>query len=94
MRGSLVALTLFTLVPVGLPAQVPGDAANDIGDVQFQVSCQPAVRADFDRAVALLHHMMYVEARASFEGIAEADPTCRASRRRTPRAGWRTGASR
>jgi tetratricopeptide (TPR) repeat protein len=44
--------------------------------VHFRVSCGPAVRADFDRAVALLHHMMYVEARATFAGIAEEDPAC------------------
>jgi tetratricopeptide (TPR) repeat protein len=44
--------------------------------VDFQVSCAPEVRADFDDAVALLHHMMYEESRSAFESIAAKDPEC------------------
>lgn len=51
-------------------------SAHDIGVVDFQVSCDAKVRADFDRAVGLLHHMMYVEARAAFEEVAARDPAC------------------
>lgn len=50
--------------------------ADDIGSVHFSVSCNASVQDDFDRAVALLHHMMYVEARAAFEEIAERDAGC------------------
>lgn len=51
-------------------------AADSLGTVDFQASCAPAVQEDFDRAVALLHHMMYQEARSAFEEIAERDPEC------------------
>jgi tetratricopeptide (TPR) repeat protein len=49
---------------------------DDIGRVDFDVSCIAAVRKDFDDAVGMLHHMMYVEARGAFEQIARQDPSC------------------
>jgi tetratricopeptide (TPR) repeat protein len=49
---------------------------DELGAVSFQVSCSEAVRRDFDRAVALVHHMMYSEARGVFEELTEADPQC------------------
>ncbi len=50
--------------------------ADDLGEVNFQVSCDEAVQDDFDRAVALVHHMMYAEAQAAFQAISEAAPDC------------------
>lgn len=50
--------------------------APPIGAVELAVSCAPAVRADFERAVALLHHMTYVQARSAFRAIATRDPRC------------------
>ena len=38
------------------------------------------MQADFDRAVALLHHMMYEQSRAVFAAIAEEDPDCAMAR--------------
>ena len=52
----------------------PHEAA--LGSVHFDVACSDAVAEDFDGAVALLHHMQYVESRATFEQIVEADPDC------------------
>ncbi len=49
---------------------------SELGTVSFPVSCSHAAQDGFQRAVALLHHMMYVEARKAFEGIAEEDPDC------------------
>ena len=60
--------------------------ANDheaLGTVLFPVSCAAAVRPDFNRAVALLHHMTYPQARARSSR----------SRRSIRNARWRTGAS-
>jgi tetratricopeptide (TPR) repeat protein len=53
-----------------------GTAGEDIGVVDFRVSCDEAVRADFNRALGLMHHMMYVQARSAFEAVTEADPDC------------------
>lgn len=46
------------------------------GEVDFNVSCNEQVQADFDRALAMLHNMMYETARGDFQEIAEADPKC------------------
>ncbi|WP_404364008.1 hypothetical protein [Marinobacter sp.] len=48
----------------------------EIGRVDFQASCAPEVRDDFDHALGLMHHMMYKQARVKFKDITEADPGC------------------
>ncbi len=47
-----------------------------IGTVDFQTSCKPAVKDDFNRAVALLHSFWFPESRAMFEEVLKADPNC------------------
>ncbi len=46
------------------------------GSVELVVSCDARARAEFNRALALLHHMTYVQARERFRGIAGRDPGC------------------
>ena len=46
------------------------------GTVNFETSCSPAVKADFNLAVAELHSFWFPEARALFEGILKNDPDC------------------
>jgi tetratricopeptide (TPR) repeat protein len=76
-RRLLSIVALGSLVPAGITAQEL-DQLHDaaLGLVDFPISCDSGVQADFNRAVALLHHMQYVESRAAFEGIAKADPSC------------------
>ena len=57
-------------------AQRQSHDTHDLGTVRFPVSCASAVQADFNRAVALLHHMTYPQARVGFEQIAARDPRC------------------
>lgn len=66
--------------PLWDTATAQGKAGHDLGAVHFPVSCSPAVQADFDRAAALLHHMMYEESRRAFQAIAERDPRCAMAR--------------
>src|SRR5688572_7231369 len=69
----------FTAMLVALPAwsQHEGHGgAEALGRVSFPTSCAPAVQADFDRAVAMLHSFWFVAAQAAFDKIAAADPTC------------------
>ena len=47
-----------------------------LGTVQFPTSCEPAAQETLERALALLHHMTYGPAEASFESAAESDPEC------------------
>lgn len=67
------------LGPVTVRAQHEGHAMPDqIGSasVKFETSCAQAVRADFNKAVALLHSFWFPEATKMFEGIAQKDPSC------------------
>lgn len=47
-----------------------------LGTVDFPVSCSVPAQVEFNRAVALLHHMSYPQARAAFERVAVIDPNC------------------
>jgi tetratricopeptide (TPR) repeat protein len=47
-----------------------------IGTVDFQTSCQPVVKDDFNRAVALLHSFWFAESRTMFEEVQKRDATC------------------
>jgi tetratricopeptide (TPR) repeat protein len=44
--------------------------------VNFPVTCSEQAQVEFNRAVALLHHMTYPQARESFERAAATDPGC------------------
>ncbi len=47
-----------------------------LGKVDFQISCSPRAQLEFNRAVALLHHMTYPQARQAFQQVARTDPQC------------------
>jgi hypothetical protein len=46
------------------------------GAVDFPVSCSAAAHAAIQRAVTLLHHMAYPQAREAFEAMVVTDPDC------------------
>jgi tetratricopeptide (TPR) repeat protein len=81
-RACIVPLGLF--LAFGLSAQhedhmhddAPVGAEESIGAVEFRADCDPPAQAAFDRALALMHHMMYVQARGEFSAIAEDHPDC------------------
>lgn len=79
-RPAIVRLPLpllaFALLASPAVAQEAGHEHSDIGEVSFQVSCDPTVQAEFDRGIGLLHHMMYEQARQHFEQIAAQHPEC------------------
>jgi tetratricopeptide (TPR) repeat protein len=49
---------------------------EQLGRVEFETSCDPAVQADFNRGVALLHSFWFGAAAEQFTRIAERDPSC------------------
>ena len=57
-------------------SEPPTHAEHALGKVDFPVSCSAAAQAEFNRAVALLHHMTYPQAREAFEHVATVDPRC------------------
>src|SRR5438874_7541388 len=75
----LMALLLAPVAPptTRLAAQSVTDTTNSqVGTVHFATSCDPALQADFDRAVAMYHSFWFEPSRRAFAAIAEADPTC------------------
>ena len=49
---------------------------RSLGKVNFSTSCNKKAQRRLNRAVALLHHMMYVQARQEFLNAADLDPQC------------------
>jgi tetratricopeptide (TPR) repeat protein len=49
---------------------------QELGEVNFPVSCTPEAQAEFDHGVALLHSFWFRPAIQSFNTVAELDPTC------------------
>jgi tetratricopeptide (TPR) repeat protein len=47
-----------------------------LGKAHMEISCSPAVAADFDRALNLLHNFWYARAYERFSQIAKRDPEC------------------
>ena len=82
MRSRLQALTILGLVCAMFSspslAQHEHGSLNSaaLGSVDFPTSCSPAVRQDFNRAVALLHSFWYKKSEEAFVAIAKADPSC------------------
>ncbi|MEO8276657.1 MAG: hypothetical protein ABI639_10570 [Thermoanaerobaculia bacterium] len=53
-----------------------GHSGESLGRVDFEVSCTPPAQVEFNRAVALLHHMTYPQAREAFAQVSVTDPAC------------------
>jgi tetratricopeptide (TPR) repeat protein len=79
----LLVLSVLSTVAAGtVDAEAQGHhqagatAPQQLGTVHFATSCQPAVQASFDRAVALLHSFWYSAAVKEFTAVGAADPGC------------------
>ncbi|MCC6988015.1 MAG: hypothetical protein IT181_03390, partial [Acidobacteria bacterium] len=82
MRVSMAAAMMMAGL-AGVPAFAQHEdhgggplSTSQIGLVDFRTSCSPAVKADMNRAVALLHSFWFPESRREFEAIAGKDPQC------------------
>ncbi len=60
----------------GARGQMREHAGHELGTVDFPISCSEEAQVEFNRAIALLHHMTYPGAREAFEQVAKADPRC------------------
>jgi tetratricopeptide (TPR) repeat protein len=52
------------------------DAAAELGQINFDPDCAEDSIGPFNRALALMHHMMYAQAREAFVALIEDDPDC------------------
>lgn len=69
----------YAILAVSLSVPPVANAADDIGAVNFNASCAENLRPDIDHALGMMHHMMYTQAHAEFQAIAEAAPDCAAA---------------
>jgi hypothetical protein len=53
-----------------------GEAPQQLGEVNFPVSCGDAAQKDFNRAMALFHSFWFEPAKESFAKVLERDPEC------------------
>lgn len=72
----LSAVFLVTLGASALAGTAAPHAGTSVGTVDFQISCTDDSQARFNRALALMHHMMYAQSRGEFETITARDPGC------------------
>ena len=71
-----IVMTLGAVPALAQQHEHAGAPAERLGKVHFETSCAPAVRASFDRAVALLHSFWYAAATDAFTSVAQQDPSC------------------
>jgi len=81
MRRTIVTVLCTCLWPALALAQHDEHgmmSPDQIGSasVKFETSCAPAVKDDFNKAVALLHSFWFPEATKLFDEIAKKDPNC------------------
>ena len=78
--GHLGVALMTTAVLVGFAGKARSQdhqhAGHALGTVDFPVSCSEPAQAEFNRALALLHHMTYPQAREAFEHVSTIDPNC------------------
>src|SRR5437660_5451892 len=68
---------LVLLPALVLALAAAGATADDkVGTVKFETSCSPAVQAEFERAVAMLHSFWFSASTDAFVVIAQSDPGC------------------
>src|SRR5687767_11565835 len=53
-----------------------GDSQPQLGKVDFQNSCSPAVQETFLRGVAMLHSFWFMEGEKTFRDVLAKDPSC------------------
>ncbi len=75
--GKTIAVLAMSVVPFTLSAQENAPPRQGgLGTVHFETSCDPAVGAVFDRAIALLHSFEFGSAVSTFDEVLAADPDC------------------
>ncbi|HJU43704.1 MAG TPA: hypothetical protein VJ691_12840 [Vicinamibacterales bacterium] len=74
--GLALAVALACPVLAFAQHEQHGGGAEKLGTVNFETSCKAETRADFNRAVALLHSFEFRFANEAFTKVLAADPSC------------------
>jgi hypothetical protein len=82
MKATMTLLTVGCVLTARLVAAQADQHNHDhpaperLGTVDFQTTCAPTTKADFNRATALLHSFAFLAATNGFEKVLSEDPTC------------------
>jgi tetratricopeptide (TPR) repeat protein len=77
MRAALTILISVSMCIASAAAQEhQHGGGGQLGTVDFQTTCDKPLKAEFNRAVALLHSFEYDEARDAFTALAKKDGDC------------------
>ena len=63
----------YAIIALAVGSQLQAQA---VGTVRFDISCRPAARPAFNRAVALLHSFAFSQAARGFDAVLAADSSC------------------
>src|SRR5688572_14999580 len=74
--GLVLSVVLVCPVLAFAQHEQHGAGAEKLGTVNFETSCKAETRADFNRAVALLHSFEYRPAIEGFQKVLAVDATC------------------
>lgn len=75
-RAGTLALSLALSGAAGAQTPHEGEPPEQLGEVNFQVSCTPDAQRTFNRAMALFHSFWFDPAKQAFATVLEQDPTC------------------
>lgn len=73
MMRRRLAIALIVVAAVGVAIATADDK---VGTVKFPTSCNPAVQADFERAVAMLHSFWFSASTDAFLAVSQRDTGC------------------
>lgn len=72
----LTLVLIFATCPLFAQESHHHPAPEKLGTVSFANTCAPAVQAQFNRAVSLLHSFTFPDAEKGFQQVLAADPNC------------------
>jgi tetratricopeptide (TPR) repeat protein len=73
----LISLFVFSVELGYVKAQsLTNSEEKSLGKVDFAISCSKDVQTRFNKGLALLHNMMYLQAENEFQAIVERNPDC------------------
>ncbi len=76
MKARMVIAGLLVALVLEIPGSGQAQPKEQLGKVDFQNSCSPAVQDSFQHSVAMLHSFRYGEAEKAFREVLAQDPSC------------------
>ena len=74
-RKLFIAVSAALILISGAAQSHEDEGKGTLGSVKFSNSCSPAVQAEFQRGVAMLHSFWYSAAEKTFRDVLAKDPT-------------------